>query len=114
MEALIIFLAAAALSVAGHYTGMRGIRRGNARMRDIGLLTAIIWAAAAAFIMRSLSDLSTAGLSFGIKKLFKHEGYSRPEFGKVYGTECGAQLVIVPDVEGMESTTRIIERVRNP
>jgi hypothetical protein len=43
--------------------------------------------------------------------LFKHDGYTKPEFGRVYGTECGAELVIVPDVAGMESTTKIIRRV---
>jgi len=64
-----------------------------------------------AFIMRSLSDLTTAGNSFGVAKLFKHEGYTKPEFGRVYGTECGAELVIVPDVKGLESTTKIIRRV---
>lgn len=64
-----------------------------------------------AFIMRSLSDLTTAGSAFGVSKLFKHEGYTKPEFGRVYGTENGAELVTVPDVPGLESTTAIIGRV---
>jgi cytidyltransferase-like protein len=66
----------------------------------------------AAFIIDHLNDLGRAAGSFGVGKLFKHEGFNRVHFGHIYGTEFGAELVIVPDVEGLSSTTEIIGRIR--
>jgi cytidyltransferase-like protein len=63
-----------------------------------------------AFIMRDLVELEDAAYAFHVDRLFKHQGFRRPE--RVFGTGSGAELVIVPDVEGLESTTAIIKRVR--
>lgn len=63
-----------------------------------------------AFIMRGLAELARAALAFRVNKLFKHEGFH--SLGHVYGLEAGAELVVVPDVEGLESTTAIIRRVK--
>lgn len=69
----------------------------------------------AAFIMDHLSDLGRAAGSFGVQKLFKHEGFKADardtRVTHIYGTEFGAELVIVPDVEGLSSTTEIISRI---
>ena len=66
----------------------------------------------AAFIMEHLNDLGRAAGSFGVRKLFKHEGFGADtRINHIHGTEFGAELVIVPDVKGLESTTRIIRRV---
>ena len=64
-----------------------------------------------AFIIYDVTDLHRTSVAFGVRKVFKHEGFKKvhPVVG-VDGTN--AELVIVPDVEGMISTTEIIERVR--
>jgi D-beta-D-heptose 7-phosphate kinase/D-beta-D-heptose 1-phosphate adenosyltransferase len=64
----------------------------------------------AAFVMGDLGDLSHATLAFGAKRLFKHEGFMRIRSGHIHGAE-NAELVVVPDVEGLESTTAIIGRI---
>lgn len=64
----------------------------------------------AAFLMYGLGDFTHAAITFGVSKVFKHEGFRRP--GRVWGLEGGAELVIVPDVEGLASTTEIIGRIR--
>jgi D-beta-D-heptose 7-phosphate kinase/D-beta-D-heptose 1-phosphate adenosyltransferase len=63
----------------------------------------------AAFIMRGLAELARAAKAFHVNKLFKHEGFK--VIDNVYGLGNGAELVIVPDIPGLVSTTRIIERI---
>lgn len=66
-----------------------------------------------AFIMRNLVDLTRAAKDFRVGKLFKHEGYKMLGHRiQVFGLESGAELVIVPDVIGLASTTEIIRRIR--
>ncbi len=64
-----------------------------------------------AFILYEPQHLHAMSINSGVHKVFKHEGYKKvhPLFG-VDNTK--AELVIVPDVKGMVSTTAIIERVR--
>lgn len=64
----------------------------------------------AAFVMRGLAELARAAKAFRPHKLFKHEGFRRLD--QVYGLEFGAELVIVPDVPGLVSTTTIIGRIK--
>jgi len=67
----------------------------------------------AAFIMRNLVDLTRAARDFKVTKLFKHQGYRLVgNADRIFGLESGAKLVIVPDVEGLTSTTAIIRKVR--
>jgi len=67
----------------------------------------------ATFVMRNLIDLTRAAQDFRVGKLFKHEGYRllNGKTNNIFGLESGAELVIVPDVKGLESTTKIIRRV---
>jgi cytidyltransferase-like protein len=70
-----------------------------------------------AFILRDLSELPVIVRRFEITKVFKHESFWNIE--NVMGvTGTGADLVIIPDIPGMVSTTdiinRIIERYGNP
>jgi len=62
-----------------------------------------------AFVMREILELEDAANAFRVDKLFKHEGFRRVD--KVFGLGGGAELVTVPDVIGLESTTTIIRRV---
>ena len=64
-----------------------------------------------AFILEKLGDLSEIARQFRVNRVFKHEGFRDLEH--VVGvTDTDAELVIVPDVDGMVSTTAIIDRVR--
>lgn len=65
----------------------------------------------AAFVMRGLAELSRAAKAFRPHKLFKHEGFR--SLDQVYGLESGAELVIVPDVPGLVSTTDIVRRIHS-
>lgn len=77
------------------------------RVRLVGSLGCV----SAALIINDLADLENAARAFGVNKLFKHQGF-RSKTGWIFGVGSGAELVIVPDVEGLESTTAIIRRVR--
>lgn len=64
-----------------------------------------------AFILHDVEDLHRVSVSFGVHKVFKHEGFKKVE--RVIGVDgTKAELVVVPDVAGMVSTTEIISRVR--
>lgn len=64
----------------------------------------------AAFLVQNLDELTSISKQFRVNKVFKHEGFANmANIVGVAGTQ--AELVIVPDVEGMISTTRIIERI---
>ena len=63
-----------------------------------------------AFILRSLEQLPNIVKRFGITKIFKHESFFYID--NVIGIEgTGAELVIVPDIPNMVSTTQIIDRI---
>lgn len=67
----------------------------------------------AAFLLRNLDELHAVVMQFGVKKVFKHQGFKN--LANVVGvTGTGAELVIVPDVDGLISTTQIVARVRTP
>jgi bifunctional ADP-heptose synthase (sugar kinase/adenylyltransferase) len=64
----------------------------------------------AAFVLRGLSELSSIVVRFEVRKVFKHESFWDIE--NVAGvTGTGAELVIVPDIPGMVSTSKLIERI---
>lgn len=66
----------------------------------------------AAFLLRSLDELHAMTVQFGVKKVFKHQGFR--DLKNVVGvTGTGAELVIVDDVAGLVSTTEIVKRVRS-
>jgi len=66
----------------------------------------------AAFIIVGLDALTRISRDFRISKVFKCEKWRdrSPIFGV---TDCDAELVILPDVPGMGSTSDIIERIIN-
>jgi D-beta-D-heptose 7-phosphate kinase/D-beta-D-heptose 1-phosphate adenosyltransferase len=62
-----------------------------------------------AFILDGLGELEKIVSMFNVSSVFKHEGFRNID--DVVGvTGTGAELVIVPDVPGLVSTTEIIER----
>lgn len=65
-----------------------------------------------AFLLESMEDLERVSRQFNVQKLFKHEGFTHIE--KVFGCGPGtsAELVIVPDIPGLISTSEIIRRIR--
>lgn len=66
-----------------------------------------------AFIMRNLVDMTRVAKDFKVTKLFKHQGYRLVgNVDRIFGLESGAELVIVPDVDGLTSTTAIIKKIR--
>ena len=79
-----------------------------------------------AFILRDLKDLTLIALQFYVDKVFKCEKFAVPHLKaalrepytlesvpakRVYGTER-AELVIIPDIPGMISTTKIVEMIK--
>jgi len=63
-----------------------------------------------AFILHKLEDLETISRSFHVDKIFKHQGFA--DIDNVVGVKnTPAELEIVPDIEGMVSTTQIIQRI---
>lgn len=65
-----------------------------------------------AFLIRELMDLHRIAVQFRVNKVFKHEGFK--EIKNVIGVEgTGAELVIVPDVPGLVSTTDLVQRIRS-
>lgn len=64
-----------------------------------------------AFMLHSLEDLESVVRQFMVHKVFKHEGFANMKnIVGVSGTQ--AELVIVPDIPGLCSTTRIIAKIR--
>jgi cytidyltransferase-like protein len=62
------------------------------------------------FILHNLVDLETISRSFRVSKIFKHQGFA--DIDNVIGVKnTPAELAIVPDIEGMVSTTEIIQRI---
>lgn len=65
-----------------------------------------------AFIISTLGDLWNISTQFSVDKVFKHEGFKKVDrVVGVAGTK--AELVIVPDVPGLVSTSEIIARVKD-
>jgi D-beta-D-heptose 7-phosphate kinase/D-beta-D-heptose 1-phosphate adenosyltransferase len=64
----------------------------------------------AAFLLRDLSDIAQIARQFAVTKLFKHAGFRALD--QVVGLDSGAELVIVPDVVGLVSTSSIVARIR--
>lgn len=62
------------------------------------------------FILRDLEDLTKIARDFNVDELYKCEKFRNVE--KVFGAEQ-AKMVIIPDIEGMISTTKIINRIKN-
>ena len=63
-----------------------------------------------AFIISTLGDLWNISTQFSVDKVFKHEGFRKVD--RVVGVEgTKAELVIVPDVPGLVSTSEIIDRI---
>jgi len=64
-----------------------------------------------AFIVYELSSLTNICQDFRVDKVFKHEGYKQMDF--IYGVDdTSAELVIVPDIPGLRSTTWIINQIK--
>jgi len=67
----------------------------------------------AALIIDELPDLDRAVRMFGIDRVFKHGGFVRQRPSRLFGVDgTGVELVVVPDVEGLASTTEIIRRIK--
>lgn len=63
-----------------------------------------------AFILHDPKDLVQLVPHLRIRQIYKHQGFTVP--AQVYGVGPGlAELVIVPDIPGLVSTTEIIERI---
>ncbi len=66
----------------------------------------------AAFRLDDLNSLTKISREFRVAKVFKCKKFAKVEH--IYGvTDADAELVIVPDVPGMISTTEIIEKIRS-
>lgn len=64
-----------------------------------------------AVLVRNLMDLTRWSYSLSVDKVFKHEGYKHMD--KIYGVDdTQAELVIVPDIPGLRSTTWIINQIK--
>lgn len=63
-----------------------------------------------AFLMHSLADLQSIAEQFQVDKLFKHQGFTPSR--RIFGMTTRTNLVTVPDVPGLVSTSEIIRRVR--
>jgi len=63
----------------------------------------------AAFVMGSVEDFRRAVIAFKAKKIFKNQDFMGRE-NEVVGIE-EADLVIVPDINVLNSTSQIIEEV---
>lgn len=64
----------------------------------------------AAFLLHDLSDLERIVRQFQVAAMFKHQGW---ENKTVVGVGEGlAQLVLVPDIEGLVSTSEIVRRIQ--
>lgn len=62
------------------------------------------------FILKSLEEIPEMVKRFGVTRIFKHESFFYID--KVIGVDgTGAELVIVPDIPNMVSTTEIIDRI---
>jgi len=65
-----------------------------------------------AFIMRDLSEVPNMVRKYEVTKVFKHQSFWGIKH--VVGVEgTGAELVIIPDIPGMVSTSELIKRVLN-
>lgn len=63
-----------------------------------------------AFILKDLEEIPEMVNRFGVTRIFKHESFFYID--NVIGIEgTGAELVIVPDIPNMVSTTEIINRI---
>ena len=63
-----------------------------------------------AFILHDLSELPDIVRRLKIDYVFKHQSFK--DIKHVAGvTDTGAELVIVPDIPGLVSTTEIVERI---
>jgi hypothetical protein len=63
------------------------------------------------FILDRAEDLKLVAEDFCVSKLFKCEKFEEGE-QHVYGTEHGAELVIVRDIPGMISTSAVIQAIK--
>lgn len=63
-----------------------------------------------AFILRHVEDLTKMARDFNVTEVYKCEVWK--DRGHVFGTEY-ARLIIIPDIPGMVSTTKIINRIRS-
>ncbi|MCA9665747.1 MAG: adenylyltransferase/cytidyltransferase family protein [Myxococcales bacterium] len=64
-----------------------------------------------AFLLHELGDLARVVRQFRVDKVFKHQGFAKLDH--VVGVDdTDAELVIVPDVPGLVSTSEIISRIR--
>jgi len=62
-----------------------------------------------AFILRDVRHLIKIAMDFNVNEVYKCEVWKNR--GHVFGTEH-AKLVIIPDIEGMVSTTEIVRRIK--
>lgn len=65
----------------------------------------------AAFMLRSLEDLDTISQRFHVNRVFKHQGFKNLK-DRIYGVRDGVELMIVPDICGLVSTTELAKRIR--
>jgi bifunctional ADP-heptose synthase (sugar kinase/adenylyltransferase) len=79
----------------------------HGEMHRLNLLNSIQYVDMA-FLLGKVEDLTGIAADFNVSKIFKSEAFRDR---KVYGAEK-AQLVTVPDIPGMISTTKIVEWIR--
>jgi len=72
-------------------------------IRNLGFVSEV-------FLLNAPEELEVAAKEYGVQKVFKHQKFQGMK--NVYGTmSTGAKLVIVPDIPGLVSTTKIIDRI---
>ena len=63
------------------------------------------------FIVEEMRDFSKVVSQFGVNKVFKSEKFKSIE--RVYGvSDTDAEMVIVPDIPGLKSTTWIVNKIK--
>lgn len=62
------------------------------------------------FLLEDIEELESVAKKFRVSKVFKHEGFAQLDC--VWGVTEKAELVIVPDVPGLVSTSEIIRRIK--
>lgn len=76
----------------------------------LDLVNSLRWVDAA-FKLQKLEDLDDVARRFRVNRVFKHQGFKNIE-GKIWGVLDGVELLIVPDICGLVSTTELAKRIR--
>lgn len=75
----------------------------------LDLVNSLRWVDAA-FMLRDVRDLEDVSRRFHVNRVFKHQGFRDIE-GTIWGVREGVELVIVPDISGLVSTTALVGRI---